>query len=170
MSLYTRLIGGVNGEVKIPIHMTNKLTIVALIAALCAPTFASAQKVEMVVDSPWGAWASDVKVTFAVSPLRRNIAGQLEAIPGQRVSVGAISFLQKSITVTFPGQKSTPMTVAGLRLHYAASGTGWVMPERPINVTLPAVIEVPAGRKLTCFYDMPIATKGKVTCFPALLP
>lgn len=121
--------------------------------------------VEMVVDSPWGMWATEVKVSVAASPLKRNATtGALEAIAGQRVTIGALTFLQNSLTVIFPGQKTSSMTVAGLRLHHSASGTGWVMPDHPVNVTLPALIVVPAGRRLACVYHMPIATKGKVSC------
>jgi hypothetical protein len=134
-------------------------------AVLLAAGAVQALTVEMVVDSPWGAWASDVKVTLAASPLRRNATtGALEAISGQRVALGEISFLQKTLTVTFPGQKTSPMSVAGVRLYHSASGTGWTMPEHSINVTLPAPIIVPPSRKLDCRYDMPIATKGKVSC------
>lgn len=119
----------------------------------------------MIVDSPWGMWANDVSVTLAATALRRNgTTGTLEAIAGQRVALGRIAFLQSSLTVTFPGQTSAPMAVAGLRLFHAASGTGWVMPEHPINLTFPGPIIVPAGRTLTCRYDMPIATKGRVQC------
>jgi len=141
--------------------MIRWLVIVLALLPLAVP----AQTVEMAVDSPWGAWATDVKVTLAATPLRKNATtGALEAIAGQRVSLGAITFLQSSLSVTFPGQTTTPMTVAGVRLYHAASGAGWVMPEHPVNVVFAVPLVVPTGRSLTCRYDMPIATKGKVSC------
>lgn len=143
----------------------SRLLILFFLWFVALPWSVRAQTVDVVVDSPWGMWATDVTVTLAAAPLRRNATtGTLEAIAGHRVAIGRVAFLQPLLTVTFPGQTSTAMTVAGLRLYHKANGAGWVMPEHPVNVTLPVPLVVPAGRKLVCRYDMPIAMKGKVTC------
>src|SRR5262245_16136218 len=133
-----------------------------LLALVLIATPAFAQKVEMEIDSPWAPWASAVTHTIAAQPLRRNATtGVLEAIAGQKITLGSLGFLSPEMKVTFPGLKTSSMTVAGLRLFHSATGTGWAMPEHQVNVTLPTETVVPAGRPLACTYSMPLTGKGK---------
>lgn len=126
---------------------------------------ARAQVVEMSADSPWSAWGSDVAHQVAAQPLRRDsTTGALEAIPGQRTTIGPLPFRQLGIIATFPGLKTAPMTVAGVRLFHSATGTGWEIPEHQVNATFPEPIIVPAGRPLSCVYTMPLAGKGVIRC------
>ena len=129
------------------------------------PSLVLAQSLTMQLDSPWAPWASTAVHTVGAQPLRRDLAsGNLEAIPGQRVTIGALSFRSLAIKARFPGQKSTPMTVAGVRLLHSAQGMGWQMPEHAVNVTFPAVIVVPAGRVFGCIYTMPLVGAAELKC------
>lgn len=120
---------------------------------------------EMPLDSPWMAWDSTAKHSISAQPLKRNAAtGNLEAIAGQKIVLGSLGFRLTSLTVTFPGLKTSPMTVVGVRLFHSAAGAGWEIPEHPINATFPEPIVVPAGRPLTCLYSMPLLAKGKLRC------
>ncbi len=133
--------------------------------AMLIPLSAAAQSVTLPLDSVWAVWDSTAKHAVSVTLLRRNATtGALEAISGQRVSVGAFSFRSLEMRAQFPGQKTSSMIVAGVRLFHSAVGDGWDMPEHPINVPFPASVEVPAGRPLGCTYSMPLTGKGALTC------
>lgn len=108
-------------------------------------------------------WVSAKKVA-SVSPLRLSATGSLEAVAGQRVPL-AVDITQSSVSVTFPGQKTTAMTVAGLRLHYENTGKGW-KDTGAIDVTLAQPSVAPPGSKLTCRYDMPVIGAGSIACAP----
>jgi len=140
-------------------NMTRSLTMLFL---ALLPLFALAQTTP--VDSLWGFQTlTNVKHSVAATLLRRNAIGGIEAVPGQRVSMGELRFLQSSLTVTFPGQKNAPMTITGIRLYHSATGTGWTMPEHPINL-VGTLVTVPAGKRLRCTYRMPIAQMGSLEC------
>lgn len=132
--------------------------LVALAFLICG--WASAAPMPM--DSPWTPWSSAVTVNLAAQLVRVDKS----AIAGQRVSIGKMTFLQSQLRVEFPGQKTTPMVVGGVRLLHSAFGNGWVMPEHPVNVTFPTPITVPAGMKFVCVYSMPITSAGTLNCFP----
>jgi len=124
---------------------------------------ASAQTVQTQVDSLWSV-PSTITTTLAAAPLRKNsTTGAFEAIPGQRVAT-TLRTLQTVLNVVFPGQSSTPMTVWGVRLYHTARGTGWTMPEHPVNVVFATPLIVPAGRRMICRYDIPIGRMGTVAC------
>lgn len=98
-------------------------TIAMLLCLLSLP--AAAQVVEMPADSPWAVWGSDAAHQVSAQPLRRNATtSALEAIPGQRTTIGPLPFRQLGIIATFPGLKTSAMTVAGVRLFHSATGTG----------------------------------------------
>jgi len=134
-----------------------------IIAALLAAAPAGAQVVETPVDSPWNG-CSGCTTTLAAAPLRLNSIGNLEPIPGQRVALGALAFLQPSVSVTFPGQKTVSMTIVGVRGFHEGSGRNMSMREHPIDWTLSAPLVVPAGQPATCRYDMPVGMDGKLIC------
>lgn len=134
-----------------------------VIAMLCFAAPVTAQTVEMPMDSPWVAWPRGVTPQPSVSALRKTSSG-MEAITGQRVALGEMNFKTLQSSTTFPGQKTSPMPVAGLRIYYSAKGVGWAAPEHVINVALPTTLVVPAGRKMTCIYSAPMAGVGKLAC------
>lgn len=140
-----------------------KKLLVAVLALACA---ASAQTLTtMLIDSPWSVWDNAAKHVISAQLLRKDATtGALVAIAGQKVTPGGLSFWSPQATAAFPGQKSSDMTVAGIRLLHSAAGTGWDMPEHPINVTFPAPLVVPAGHSLGCVYLMPKLGKGSLTC------
>jgi hypothetical protein len=127
--------------------------------------------VSLPVNSIWS-FTEDQKNSLAVTLLRKNATtGNLEAIPGQRraleqmkITYGKPLIVPVSISATFPGQSSSPMTVWGVRMFHSGAGTGWSMPEHPINVAFPSALIVPAGQKVSCTYDMPVGLMGKLTC------
>lgn len=141
-----------------------RILVAAVVAAVSA--VAGAQSMEMAIDSPWAVWDSSVSHTVSAQLMRRDsVTGDLEAVAGQRVTIGALSFRTLEIKAQFPGQKTTPLTAAGVRLYHEASGTGWRMPQHQVNVTFPADLVVPAGRGVACVYSMPLIGKGKLTCW-----
>ena len=138
--------------------MIHVLWLILLIALPVA-----AQNVSVPVDSIWSI-PRTITASFAVAPLRKNsTTGAFEAIPGQRVAT-TLAALQPVMVVNFPGQKSTPMTVWGVRFYHSGAGTGWEMPEHPTNIVFRTALIVPAGRKMICRYDMPIGRVGSVAC------
>ena len=109
------------------------------------------------------------------SLLRKNSAtGNPEPIPGQRLALeqmkityGAALVVPESMSAIFPGQKTVPMTVVGVRLFHRGSGTGWVMRKDGEIDTDPLFnppLLVPAGQKVFCLYRMPVREMGDVTC------
>jgi len=144
--------------------------IIALVLALL-PLAAVAQTVTLKVNSIWS-FTEDQKNVLAATLLRKNaLSGNLEAISGQRLALeqmkityGKPLIVPVSMAATFPGQKSSAMTVWGVRLFHSGAGTGWEMPEHPINVTFGAPIVVPAGQKLSCLYKMPVGDMGELSC------
>lgn len=139
--------------------------VIAVILAAIALSTAHGQTVTMPLDSVWAVWNTTAKHSVSAQPLRRNATtGALEAIPGQRVSLGALVFRNTEIRADFPGQTTSPMTIAGVRLFHKASGEDWDMPEHPINVTLRTPLLVPAGKSAGCIYLSPILLKGSLTC------
>jgi len=134
-----------------------------LAAALLAAGAAQGQTVQIQVDSLWSVPAT-ITTSLAAAPLRKDATtGSFEAIPGQRVPT-TLRTLQTVLEVIFPGQRSSPMAVWGVRLYHSASGSGWTMPEHPINVVFTTPLVVPAGRRMICRYDIPLGRMGTVAC------
>lgn len=126
---------------------------------------ALAQSVTQPLDSVWAVWDTTAKHSVSATLLRKNAtSGALEAIPGQRVSPGTLYFRATGIQASFPGQSTTPMTVAGVRLFHSATGEDWEIPEHPVNVRLRTPLEVPAGRTVACVYSSPLLMKGSIKC------
>jgi len=145
--------------------------IILALALAVLPLAAAAQTVSMKVNSIWS-FTEDQKNSLSATLLRKNATtGNLEAIPGQRLALeqmkityGAALVVPESMSATFPGQKSSAMTVWGVRLFHSAAGTGWSMPEHPINVSFNSALVVPAGQKVFCLYRMPVREMGDLTC------
>jgi hypothetical protein len=137
----------------------------ALLIFFAAPTAIAQPGVVLPMDSVWAPWAASATHKIGATLLKRDAAtGTVSAIAGQRVEIGGLGFLSTEIRARFPGQKTTPMLVAGVRLFHAASGTGWDMPEHQVNVLFPAAVEVPAGHKFGCTYTMPKTGQGALKC------
>jgi len=154
--------------------------LIALFLLSLLPLAAAAQTVSMKVNSIWS-FTEDQKNSLAVTLLRKNATtGNLEAIPGQRLALeqmkityGSPLVVPESMSATFPGQKTSPMTVWGVRVFHSGSGTGWDQTEHPINVyerpgDPPTAnrfpLFVPAGQKVFCLYRMPVGQMGDLTC------
>ena len=140
--------------------------IIALGLALL-PLAAAAQVVRMPVCSPWTAWASETKHSFAASPLQLNSLGNLAAISGQRAAIGPIKFLQPSVSVTFKGpaaSSTTGFNVVAIRVHHEAACLNMTMAERPLDHLMPTPLLVPPGQPFSCRYDMPLIGTGELLC------
>jgi len=148
--------------------------LIALFLLSLLPLAAAAQTVSMKVNSIWS-FTEDQKNSLSVTLLRKNSAtGNPEPIPGQRLALeqmkityGAALVVPESMSAIFPGQKTVPMTVVGVRLFHRGSGTGWVMRKDGEIDTDPLFsppLLVPAGQKVFCLYRMPVREMGDVTC------
>jgi hypothetical protein len=141
---------------------------------------AKAQTVTMKVNSIWS-FTEDQKNSLAVTLLRKNaLSGNLEAIPGQRLALEQMKIVYgkplkvpESLSATFPGQKTAPMTVVAVRLFHRGSGTGWSMRrdnEIDADPFPDGPLIVPAGQKVSCTYLMPVGQMGKLTCAVGATP
>jgi len=150
----------------------KKTLVIALLSLL--PLAAAAQTVSMKVNSIWS-FTEDQKNSLSATLLRKNATtGNLEPIPGQRLALeqmkityGSALIVPESMSATFPGQKTVPMTVVGVRLFHRGSGTGWVMRKDGEIDTDPLFsppLLVPAGQKVFCLYRMPVREMGDLTC------
>jgi len=131
------------------------------------PRAAAAQVATLTVDSPWTAFGSEVKHTFAAVPLQLNSVGSLVAISGQRVAIGELKFQQSSVSVTFKGpalSSTTGFKVVGIRAYHEMSALSMSMPEHPVNWLFHEPLLVPPGQKMTCRYNMPLIGFGELTC------
>jgi len=143
------------------------MTRIILLVLTLLPLAAAAQVVRMPVCSPWTVWASETAHSFAASPLQTNALGNLAAIPGQRVAIGPIKFLQPSVGVTFKGPAASSATgfrVTAIRVHHEAGCLNMTMGEHPIDHLLPAPLLVPPGQPFSCRYDMPLVGYGELIC------
>ena len=133
-----------------------------LIAAVlfCFPGAVLAQTASFSVDSMWAPFSIDSTITASVQALKLDATtGKLVAIAGQTQQLGSLT--KNVIAAVLPGQKTTAMTVNGLRLNIVSGGFGWTG-SGTVEVRLPAAITVPAGKGLAVRYDAPFIGKGTV--------
>jgi hypothetical protein len=142
-------------------------TLIALLALALLPLAVAAQSqvVRTPVCSIWAAWSPDVKHNLAAAPLQLNALGNLTVISGQRVAIGAVTFLQPTITVTFKGpakSSASGFTVVAIRAYHEVACQNISGAERPVDVMLSGPLLVPPGQPFTCRYDTMPA--GEVIC------
>ena len=113
---------------------------------------AQAQTGAMPVQSPWSFKTIMVKAT--VTPLRTSTTG-FTAIAGQ---AQAVNLALNTVSAVFPGQKTSAMVVSGLRLS-VTSQAGWTA-NTTVDLALPGVVTVPAGRTLAVRLDYPLVGAG----------
>jgi len=143
------------------------VSIAVVVLTLAFPNGARSQVATLIVDSPWTAFGSEVKHSFAAVPLQLNSVGNLVAISGQRMAIGQLKFQQSSVSVTFKGpalSSTTGFKVVGLRAYHEMSALSMSMPEHPVNWLFHEPLLVPPGQKMTCRYDMPLIGFGALTC------
>jgi len=113
---------------------------------------AQAQTGAMPVQSPWSFKTQMVQAT--VVPLRATATG-FAAIAGQAQKA---NLQLNMVSAVFPGQKTSPMVVSGLRLS-VTSQAGWTA-NTTVDLSLLPSITVPAGRTLAVRLDYPVTGAG----------
>jgi hypothetical protein len=127
-----------------------------VLAFLLLPLLARAQS--MPIDSLWAPWASGISAQATVYPLTWDSTGNLMPIASQGQPL-PLAFSQSPVTLTFPGQSTAVMTVAGVRMFSVATGTGWSGTSQ-IDVPFPSAVAVPAGQTLMVTYTAPLLGQG----------
>lgn len=108
---------------------------------------AHAQVIEVNALSVWAPWTQGYKVQCTAQLL--NASGN--AIASQKATLGSVLFLQPMFSATFPGQKTSPMSVQAVRLSCvgadASTDTSATATHR-----LASAFVVPAGKPVTATY------------------
>ncbi len=112
-------------------------------------------------DLPWV-----VTTTASLVPLRTSATGAISEIPGQAQTI-ALTLPPNVIIVSFPGQKSSQMTITGFRVKGTSVGS-WTS-VFTVSQMLQSPIVVQAGRPLIVkMIYSPTSTTGSFTWAPDL--
>lgn len=128
-----------------------------LVALFLLPALAFGQSTGQSIDSIWA--PPKYTATASVQALRTDaITGAFVPISGQVKPLGVIKLGQSPITTVFPGQKSAPMTISGVRLTVLAKGLSWIS-KSVVDISITPIV-AQAGKSVAVRYDAPLLAMG----------